>query len=627
MPMHTSLLRQRRSLIAATAVAVITATAGLAMPAYAADDDLTQTGGAAHHHDQDQTDVIRQAIENSGAKNVILLIGDGMGDSEITVARDYAVGAAGRLAGIDALPLTGQYTTYSLDRSNGKPDYVTDSAASGTGWATGTKTYDGAIGVDVNGEAHSSLLEIAKANGLKTGDVSTAEVQDATPAVQISHVSQRKCYGPEATSAKCPENALENGGAGSISEQLLDVRPDVTLAGGSKTFNEKAKAGPWKDKTLIEQAEERGYTLVDDAASLDTVTAADQSQPVLGLFAEGNFPVRYNTIEATAGGGNGEAQRCTESSDYMSDLSLDKLTSKAINLLNRPDSDRGFFLQVEGASIDKQDHAANACGQIGETVDLDNAVKTALDFAKQDGDTLVIATADHAHTSQIVDAAPPATLSVPLLTADGQKMIVAYGTAEEGGSQQHTGTQVRIAAYGPGAANVVSLSDQTDVFDTVNNTLSTDRDVSAQSASASAHTQVDGDSVVTTGEGFKGDWTVNARLDETDLGQADVIDGSVSFTGAAPTEPGTYTVTLTGNQSGTVKTATFTVGADGAVAAPTGSNDSTSQSSSLLPGGLASTGLAGIGLLIAALAAIALGVALLVMRRRRQIAAQSGDTL
>ena len=83
---------------------------------------------------------------------------------------------------------------------------------------------------------------------------------------------------------------------------------------------------------------------------------------------------------------------------------LAAMTDKAIDLLSK--SEKGFFLQVEEASIDKQDHAANPCGQIGETVDLDEAVQKALGFAKKDGNTLVIVTADHAHASQIV---PPDT--------------------------------------------------------------------------------------------------------------------------------------------------------------------------------------------------------------------------
>lgn len=77
------------------------------------------------------------------------------------------------------------------------------------------------------------------------------------------------------------------------------------------------------------------------------------------------------------------------------------MTGKAMELLSS--NEKGFFLQVEGASIDKQDHAANACGQIGETVDLDEAVQVVLDFARKDGETLLIVTADHAHSSQIIE--------------------------------------------------------------------------------------------------------------------------------------------------------------------------------------------------------------------------------
>ena len=81
----------------------------------------------------DQSSKVRKAVDGGRAKNVILLIGDGMGDSEITSARNYEYGADGRFPGIDALPLTGQYTTFALNRETGRPDYVTDSAASGSG--------------------------------------------------------------------------------------------------------------------------------------------------------------------------------------------------------------------------------------------------------------------------------------------------------------------------------------------------------------------------------------------------------------------------------------------------------------------------------------------------------------
>ncbi|GAA2523423.1 alkaline phosphatase [Rarobacter incanus] len=427
--------------------------------------------GGARRNTGDKTAQIKASLDNSKAKNVILLIGDGMGDSEITAARNYEYGAAGTLPGIDALPLTGQYTTYSVQKGTNKVDYVPDSAATGSAWATGTKTYDNAISVDTYGKPQASLLELAKAAGLKTGNVSTAEIQDATPAVQAAHISARSCYGPEKTTASCTSEALENGGLGSISEQYLATRADVTLGGGAKTFSEKAKAGEWKDKTLQEQAVDRGYQIVTNKNELAAISKADQTTPVLGLFASGNLETRWKPAIATAGGADSTVtpQRCEDnpSRDKETQPTLAEMTTKAIDLL---DNDNGFFLQVEGASIDKKDHAADACGQIGETIDLDEAVQVALAFAKKQGNTTVIVTADHAHTSQIVDGAVPG-LGIALETNEGSVMRMSYGTSPAGGSQQHTGSQLRVAGYGPGAANVVGLTDQTDLFYTIRDAL------------------------------------------------------------------------------------------------------------------------------------------------------------
>ncbi len=143
---------------------------------------------------------------------MILLIGDGMGDSEITLARNYEKGAGGFFAGLDALPLTGQYTTYALQK-NGKPNYVTDSAASATGWSTGTKTYNGALGIDVKGVAQKTILELAIAQGRATGDITTSEIQDATPAALFSHITERDCYGPKETAEDCASEAWNGAGA------------------------------------------------------------------------------------------------------------------------------------------------------------------------------------------------------------------------------------------------------------------------------------------------------------------------------------------------------------------------------------------------------------------------------
>ncbi|BBC71072.1 alkaline phosphatase [Altererythrobacter sp. B11] len=452
--------------------------AALAMPCAAQDvsqDQLLQrgkagdaaaAGGARRLQGDGSAAYAAMAAADARAevRNVILLIGDGMGDSEITLARNYAEGAGGYFKGIDALPVSGQYTHYSLDRETGKPVYVTDSAASATAFSTGVKSYNGAIGVDIHGAPHASLLQLAKAAGLATGDVSTAELQDATPAAQIAHVADRDCKGPEETSTTCPTDALENGGRGSIAEQLLEVRPDVVLGGGAQYFRQTAPAGQWQGRSLLDQAAARGFTLVTDAGQLAAVQAAGPDKPLLGLFADGNLAVRWKGPRATYHGNiDLPPVTCVANPDRPADQpTLAAMTRKAIDLLSARKT--GFFLQVEGASIDKQSHAANPCGQIGETVDLDEAVQAALEFARKDGHTLVIVTADHAHAGQIIYADEKAPgLTQALLTKDGAVMTVSYGNAEEG-SMGHTGTQLRVAAYGPRSLNLTGLLDQTDVF-------------------------------------------------------------------------------------------------------------------------------------------------------------------
>ncbi len=312
---------------------------------------------------------------------------------------------------------------------------------------------------------------MAKAAGLGTGNVTTAEIEDATPAVMMAHVTSRRCYGPNETSEKCPGNALEKGGAGSIVEQAFDTRPDVLMGGGAATFDQKAKAGRWKGRTLFDQAKARGFAVVRTAVEMEAVKAADQKRPLIGLFAPGNLPVHWKGPLAVRHGNldippvtcqpNGERGAAVPT--------LAAMTAKAIALLK--DRPKGFFLQVEGASIDKEDHRANPCGQIGETVGFDEAVQIALAFAKADGHTLVIVTADHAQASQIIEAdAKVPGLSLALLTKDGAPMGVSYATAETG-SQEHTGTQVRIAAFGPRAFNVAGLTDQTDLHYTIRDAL------------------------------------------------------------------------------------------------------------------------------------------------------------
>ena len=434
-----------------------------------AQGDITAFGGAARLKSE-RTEALKASLNNRQVKNVILFIGDGTSESEITSARNYAEGAGGYFKGLDVLPFTGAYSTYALNKKDKTIDYVTDSAASATAWASGVKTYNNALGIDVEGTPHETILELAKKAGFATGNVTTTELQDATPAALISHITARRCYGPTATSTSCPSDALENGGLGSITEQLIKARADVTFGGGATTFNELAKAGDYKDKSLLEQAKALNYQIVGDVSSMNSLTEANQNKPVLGLFAPGNLEVIWTGPMAEIDGNKKPAQQCSANPKRPSNTpSLKEMTSKAIDLLKV--NNKGFFLQVESGSIDKRNHASDPCGQIGETVALDEAVQVALEFSKKNPDTLIIVTGDHAHTSQIIpneSNSPGRTAS--LITKDNVAMTINYGTST-GSSQEHTGAQVRTAAYGPHAGNISGLLDQTDLFFIMRNAM------------------------------------------------------------------------------------------------------------------------------------------------------------
>lgn len=269
----------------------------------------------------------------------------------------------------------------------------------------------------------------------------------------------------------CPTETKAAGGLGSIAEQTVDHKVDVVLGGGRARFQQTIAGGPDNGKTVEQSAQRQGYTEVNDATGLDAVRRSDR--PVLGLFTQGTMTTEWNGPIATRGDGT-PAQRCATGNRPANEPSLPAMTRKAIELL-KGDRD-GFFLQVEGASIDKQDHAANACAQIGETIAFDDAIAVAQDYARSHPDTLIVVTADHGHTSQIVGedttgTGNPTGYSNNLTTADDQTMRVTYGTA--GGatppavppSQRHTGTTVPIWRQGPGAAAVLGTTDHTDLFE------------------------------------------------------------------------------------------------------------------------------------------------------------------
>jgi alkaline phosphatase/streptomycin-6-phosphatase len=411
----------------------------------------------------DRTAEIRASLDAHRARNVILLIGDGMGDAELTMARYYYAGAGGQL-NIDRFTFTGDLTTYAVEESDPKiPDYVPDSASTASAWATGMKTSDRRISTSASSDLPlETILELAQENGLRTGVVTTSNITDASPAALAAHVNHRKCAGP-ADMEKCAQYRKAAGGLGSIAEQMVDHKIDVLLGGGLGTLAQTIDAGEHAGRTVIESAAAQGYQLVYDTLQLAAVDSLKDG-PLLGLFAGDHLKPRWSGELAMAYPCSGP-QQCVTGQRPAEQPTLAAMTRKALQLLEGED---GFFLQVEGALIDKCAHAIDPCGQIGETIDFDEAVGVANAYAAAHPDTLVIVTADHAQSSQMVDWMDERDYTrgfcSRLTSLEGAEIKVVYATNVKGRIQQHLGTQVRVAARGPRAANVLGLIDQTDLY-------------------------------------------------------------------------------------------------------------------------------------------------------------------
>ncbi len=274
-------------------------------------------------------------------RNVIVCIGDGMGHSQIAMARIAAAGPAGRLH-MERIPQACTVTTHCADSE------ITCSAASATALATGIKTNKGMIGMDPQGKKYQTILHAAAQTGMMTGIVVSSSVTHATPAGFYAHVEDRSY-------------------ARQIAAQLLDAKVNVAFGGGRRYFLPmKKRLLRHTDQTdLISSAVADGYAYIHDAAGLQTA----RGPHVLGLFADQH-------LDADSPG-----------------PWLAELTEKAIELLDT--SANGFFLMIEGSHIDWTCHENNAHECIRQTLLFDLAVKVAIDFAIRDGRTLVLVTADH----------------------------------------------------------------------------------------------------------------------------------------------------------------------------------------------------------------------------------------
>lgn len=290
-----------------------------------------------------------------------------------------------------------------------------------------------------------------------------------------AHVSQRGCQGPADTTTLCPTETKNAGGLGSIAEQQVDHKVDVLLGGGRGRFEQTVTGGRFAGRTVVDSAKAKGYQYVTDADGLATARAG---KPVLGLFNSGTMSLEWTGSSAALGKGNAPAA-CTESQRPSNEPSLAAMTSKAIGLL---ENRKGFFLQVEGASIDKQDHATNACGQDRR----DRRVRPG-DRRRAGLPEAAPGHPDRRHRRPLPhqpdrgrgrDRLRPADrlLDQPD-TKDGQTLTLTYGTAGFGGagaspvavppSQQHTGAAVPVWGSGPGASRILGTNDHTDLFRTL----------------------------------------------------------------------------------------------------------------------------------------------------------------
>lgn len=414
----------------------------------------------------DRYATLASAINPEKPRNVILLIGDGTDDSVITAARNYELGAKGRFA-LDDLPFTGAMTTFGLKTGSNPDDYpinyVSDSAPTASGWSTGKKTVDSRVSQGpstastVPGTDYRTVLQEFRDQGKRTGNVTTSELTDATPAAAATSINARNCKGP-ANMADCTAARKVNGGKGSIAEQLVDNKVDVLLGGARGSFTQNVDAEP---KSVLQYAKDKyGYRELATKADLAGVTSL-AGGPVLGLFANVNMTPMFAEKKAAAGGAGGAETRCDAAATRGDQPTLSEMTQKAIDLLSK-DNDKGFFLQSESAMVDKQEHSIDGCGAIGDLVELDKAVQVALEFQKKNPDTLVIVTGDHSHSTQIVDGPTVGQQTLTLKTADGDPMNLGYSTGI--GGSGHTGSQIRVAAKGPQASNVSGFIDQTDLY-------------------------------------------------------------------------------------------------------------------------------------------------------------------
>ncbi len=324
-------------------------------------------------------------------KNIILMIGDGMGLAQIT---------AGMYAQKEGLTLE-RFPATGLIKTHSAKHLITDSAAGATAFACGCKTYNGAIGMTAQKKPCYTILEEAEAFGLATGMVTTSSITHATPASFIAHARDRT-YMEE------------------IAAYFLKTDIDLFIGGGMRYFVARAT----DKRNLSQELIDKGYAVGDILQQpLAQYTPLDPKRP----FAW------FSAVK--------EPESVEKGRDYL------PLASRLAPEFLARRSDKGFFLMIEGAQIDWACHGNKDTMAVQEMLDFDKAIGEVLRFAEQDGNTLVIVTADHETGGMAL-----------LRGSDKQSLKIKFTT------DYHTAALVPVFAFGPGAEQFNGLYDNTDIY-------------------------------------------------------------------------------------------------------------------------------------------------------------------
>jgi alkaline phosphatase len=326
--------------------------------------------------------------------NIIFLIGDGMGLSAVSTVFYFG----------DEPSNFNRFKHIGLIKTSSATHKVTDSAASGTAMATGTKTYNGAIGVDTLLQSVTNITDYVSGFGWSTGVVASSTITHATPASFYAHVEQRYMEAD-------------------IAAQLLDSEIDFFAGGGILLFNQREDG-----RDLFGPAGEKGFIM-------DTVKLADPGSLLTNqkygyLMAPGGMPSMLN--------GRGDF--------------LPEATSLALEQLSKDED--GFFLMVEGSQIDWAAHGHDSEGVISEMLDFEKVIDVVMDFAEMDGHTLVVVTADHETGGFTLSAERDEESGYE----DSRNVKPTFAT---GG---HSATLIPVFAYGPGASSFMGIYENTELF-------------------------------------------------------------------------------------------------------------------------------------------------------------------